>query len=220
MIFSALSVATLNFLGFDGITTLSEEARGGARAVGRAIMISLCLAAVLFIAATWLASLFVLDRASFPPGPPTDGAFYAIAEIIGGKWFLAMASSKVLVAGVAVAAAAQIATARLIYGMARDGKTAAIVRARAPDASRAASGHPADRGRQSRHRPRLRPPVRAADHAGVLRRAGRIPAAARVGDRPLRVAAKEHTLVRTPARAARRCARSPSTCWSTWHTTR
>ena len=112
VIFSALSVATLNFLGFDGITTLSEEARGGARAVGRAMMISLGLAAVLFIAATWLASLFVLDRASFPPGQPTDGAFYAIAEIIGGKWFLAMASSKVLVAGVAVAAAAQIATAR------------------------------------------------------------------------------------------------------------
>jgi len=122
LIFSALSVATLNFLGFDGISTLVEEARDGARAVGRAIMISLCLTAVLFIAATWLASLFVLDRSSFPPGPPTDGAFYAIAEIIGGKWFLAMASSKVLVAGVAVAAAAQTATARLIYGMARDGR--------------------------------------------------------------------------------------------------
>jgi amino acid transporter len=122
VIFGALSVATLNFLGFDGITTLVEEARGGARAVGRAIMISLCLAAVLFIGATYLASLFVLDLARFPPGQPTDGAFYAIAEIIGGKWFLAMASSKVLIAGVAVAAAAQIATARLIYGMARDGK--------------------------------------------------------------------------------------------------
>ena len=121
-IFSALSVATLNFLGFDGISTLVEEARGGARDVGRAMMISLCLAAVLFICATYLASLFVLDRSSFPPGPHTDGAFYTVAEIIGGKWFLALASSKVLIAGVAVAAASQIATARLIYGMARDGR--------------------------------------------------------------------------------------------------
>jgi amino acid transporter len=122
VIFAALSVATLNFLGFDGISTLAEEARGGALAVGRAIMISLVLATLLFIAATWLASLFVLERAGFPPGPPTDGAFYAIAELIGGKWFVAMASSKVLVAGVAVAAAALSATARVIYGMARDGQ--------------------------------------------------------------------------------------------------
>jgi amino acid transporter len=122
VIFAALSVATLNFLGFDGISTLVEEARGGAAAVGRAMMISLCLAALLFIAATWLASLFVLGQPAFEPGPPTDGAFYTIAELIGGKWFLALASSKVLVAGVAVAATAQIATARLIYGMARDGR--------------------------------------------------------------------------------------------------
>jgi amino acid transporter len=122
VVFSALSVATLNFLGFDGISTLVEEARGGARDVGRALLWSVCLAALLFIAATWLASLFVLDLAHFPPGPATDGAFYTIAEIIGGTWFKAAASSKVLVAGVAVAAASQTATARLMYGMARDGR--------------------------------------------------------------------------------------------------
>jgi amino acid transporter len=122
VVFSALSVATLNVLGFDGISTLVEEARGGARDVGRALLWSVCLAALLFIAATWLASLFVLDLAHFPPGPATDGAFYTIAEIIGGTWFKAAASSKVLVAGVAVAGASQTATARLIYGMARDGR--------------------------------------------------------------------------------------------------
>ncbi len=122
VVFSALSVATLNFLGFDGISTLVEEARGGAQAVGRALLWSLCLAALVFIAATYLASLFVLDRGSFPPGLSTDGAFYGIAEIIGGPWFKVAASSKVLVAGVAVAAASQVATARLMYGMARDGR--------------------------------------------------------------------------------------------------
>lgn len=122
VIFSALSVATLNFLGFDGISTLVEEARDGAASVGRALLWSVCLAAVLFISATWLTSLFVLDRTHFEPGPPTDGAFYIVAEIIGGSWFKAAASSKVLVAGVAVAAASQTATARLMYAMARDGR--------------------------------------------------------------------------------------------------
>jgi amino acid transporter len=122
VIFGALSIATLNFLGFDGISTLAEEARGGATAVGHAILLSLCLTVLLFVAQTWLASLFVLDRTSFPPGPATDGAFYDIAGLIGGPWFKVLASSKLLVAGVAVAAVSQVATARLMYGMARDGK--------------------------------------------------------------------------------------------------
>ena len=34
LIFSALSVAVLSFLGFDAISTLSEEAKGGVRVVG------------------------------------------------------------------------------------------------------------------------------------------------------------------------------------------
>ena len=121
-IFAALSVATLNFLGFDAIATLVEEARGGAAAVGSAIVLSLCLATVIFVAMTYLASLFVLDRPSFAAGEPTDVAIYGIAETIGGPWFRFTASSKVLFAGVAAAAASQVATARLLFSMARDGR--------------------------------------------------------------------------------------------------
>jgi amino acid transporter len=121
-IFAALSVATLNFLGFDGIATLVEEARGGAAAVGRATVLSLCLATVIFVVMTYLASLFVLDQPSFAPGEPTDAAIYGIAERIGGPWFRILASSKVLFAGTAAAAASQVATARLLFSMARDGR--------------------------------------------------------------------------------------------------
>jgi amino acid transporter len=121
-IFAALSVATLNFLGFDGISTLAEEARGGAAAVGRATVLTLCLATVIFVGVTYLASLFVLGRTSFAPGEPTDAAIYGIAEQIGGPWFKLIASSKVLFAGTAAAAASQVATARLLFSMARDGR--------------------------------------------------------------------------------------------------
>jgi amino acid transporter len=85
------------------------------------MLLALGVAAVLFVAQTWLTSLFVLDRSQFPP-QEVDGAFYGIAATIGGTWFKVLASSKVLVAGFAVAAASQIATARLMYGMARDGR--------------------------------------------------------------------------------------------------
>jgi amino acid transporter len=121
-IFGALSVGTFAFLGFDGISTLVEEARGGAAAVGRATLLALCLATVIFVLVTYLASLFVLGRTGFAPGIPTDAAIYGIAEQIGGPWFKLIVSSKVLFAGTAAAAASQVATARLLFSMARDGR--------------------------------------------------------------------------------------------------
>ena len=121
-LFAALSVATLCFLGFDGISTLVEEARGGSAAVARATIISLCLATVIFVTITYLTSLFVLNRTAFAPGEPTDGAIYGIAGQIGGPWFKFVASSKVLFTGTAAAAASQVATGRLLFSMARDGK--------------------------------------------------------------------------------------------------
>jgi amino acid transporter len=122
IVFAALSLAVLNFLGFDAISTLSEEARGGAPAVGRATLLSLCLGAAFFMGLTYITSLLVLDRASFAPGQETDGAIFAIALMIGGSWFLLMTSLKTLFTGTAVALAFQVATARLLFGMARDGK--------------------------------------------------------------------------------------------------
>jgi amino acid transporter len=122
IIFGALSLAVLNFLGFDAISTLSEEARGGARAVGRATLLSLCVGALIFMILTYVTSLLVLDRTSFAPGQETDGAIYTIAFMIGGSWFMLLASFKTFFTGTAVSLAAQVATARLLFSMARDGK--------------------------------------------------------------------------------------------------
>ena len=45
----------MSFLGFDAVSTLAEEVRGGDRKlVGRAILRGLVLAAVLFVATTWV----------------------------------------------------------------------------------------------------------------------------------------------------------------------
>jgi len=123
IVFGALSLAVLSFLGFDAISTLSEESRDGAAAVGRATMLSLCLSAVLFVAQTWLASLFVPGRTSFPPGEPTNTAFYDIAALVGGYGFkFLLAVPGIFLSGVAGAVTAQAASARLLFGMARDGE--------------------------------------------------------------------------------------------------
>jgi amino acid transporter len=123
MIFGALSLAVLSFLGFDAISTLSEESRGGGRAVGRATLYSLCLAAILFVVQTWLASLFVLNVPRFSSGARANEAFYDIAQLVGGygyKFLITVPGA--FVAAMAGAIAAQGATARLIFGMARDGQ--------------------------------------------------------------------------------------------------
>ncbi len=123
LLFGALSLAVLSFLGFDAISTLSEESRGGSHAIARATMASLCVSAVLFVAQTWLASLFVLGRTGFAPGDPTNAAFYDIAQAIGGYWLKFLLTVPVAaMAGVAGALTAQAATARLLFSMARDGK--------------------------------------------------------------------------------------------------
>jgi amino acid transporter len=123
LIFGALALAVLSFLGFDAISTLSEEATGGAKAIGLATILSLCVSAVLFMAQTYLASLFVLGRTSFPAGAPTNEAFYAIAATIGGYWLKFLVAVPGMVIGVVAGAlSAQAATARLLYSIARDGK--------------------------------------------------------------------------------------------------
>lgn len=123
LVFGALSLAALSFLGFDAISTMAEETRGGPRVVGTATVLSLVLAASLFIGQTYLASLFVLGRTSFPAGDASANAFVTIAAMVGGqplKWVVAVLG--VVLSGLAGAMGAQAATARLLFSMARDGK--------------------------------------------------------------------------------------------------
>ena len=123
LIFSALSVAVLSFLGFDAISTLAEETKGGARVVGRATMYALCLAAALFIVQTYIAALLVPGQTAFAGEAATNDAFYNLSGVVGGGTFkLVVALSATLAAAIANALVAQAATARLLYAMARDGQ--------------------------------------------------------------------------------------------------
>ena len=122
LVFSAVSVAVLSFLGFDGISTLAEENRDGARSVGRATLAALGLAGVLFIVQTWVAALLVPDAARLlAEGDPAGTAFYDAAEVAGGRWLFVLTAVATAIAwGFANALVAQAATSRLLFSMARD----------------------------------------------------------------------------------------------------
>lgn len=120
----ATSIAVLSFLGFDGISTLSEESRGGRDAVGRATVLALLLVGALFMLQTWIAT----DLAQGMRFTAPDTAFYEISERAGGPWLrLITILAVVLASAVANAMAAQAAVARILFAMARDGKLPAIL---------------------------------------------------------------------------------------------
>ena len=121
LVFAALSVAVLSFLGFDAISTQAEEVRGGSRIVGRATVLALLMVAVLFIVQTYLASLLVPGKTQFGSEEAENQAFYNVAGLAAGHWLTVLvAVSSALAAAIANSLVAQNATARLLFSMARD----------------------------------------------------------------------------------------------------
>jgi amino acid transporter len=122
LVFGAVSVAVLSFLGFDGISTLAEENKDSARAIGRSMVAALLLAGVLFIVQTWVASLLVPGPGQLiSKGDPGGTAFYDAAAVAGGQWLSKLTALATAIAwGFANALVAQAATSRLLYAMARD----------------------------------------------------------------------------------------------------
>ena len=122
LVFGSVSIAVLSFLGFDAISTLAEESRESARAIGRSMVAALLLAGTLFIVQTWVASLLVNDPAKLiSQGDPNGTAFYDAARVAGGPWLASLTALATAIAwGFANSLVAQAATSRLLFAMARD----------------------------------------------------------------------------------------------------
>ncbi len=123
MALGATSIAVLSFLGFDGISTLGEEARDR-DGVGRATLLSLLMVGLLFMLQTWIAAELSVGR----PFDDLDSAFYEVADAAGGTWLKQLALvATVVSAGIANAMAAQAAISRVLFAMARDRKLPSVL---------------------------------------------------------------------------------------------
>lgn len=127
LVFSAVSLSATSFLGFDAISTLAEEVRGDSRRiVGRATIASLLLAAVLFVAQTWIAADLANGRSFASP----DTAMYEVVAIAGGKAFSSLTACLCAVMfGLTSAGVVQASISRLLFAMARDGRMPAFMAA-------------------------------------------------------------------------------------------
>jgi amino acid transporter len=116
-IVTATSFAALTYIGFDSVTTLAEEVKNPRRNVLVAI-VSVCLFTGLFGALlVYLAQLVFPQYQAFT-NPET--AFLDVARRAGGPFLFQAIAVLMVIALLGSALTAQIAAARLLYGMGRD----------------------------------------------------------------------------------------------------
>lgn len=123
-IVGAVSVAVLSFLGFDAVAGFAEENAGAPRDIGRAILFCLAASGAAFVGQTWLAGvLSPLDPADLLAHPERQGtAFYDVARLRLAPWFATVVAATKAIGPAFAAMTGQAAAARLLYGMARDGR--------------------------------------------------------------------------------------------------
>jgi amino acid transporter len=117
-IFSATSLCVMSFLGFDAISTLSEEVKDqDHRIVGRAIITVLLISAAFFILLAWvfgnaLPGIKIEDPAA---------AYLDLARAAIGPWAASViAWAVVVVVGFSNALPMQVGVARVLFAMGRD----------------------------------------------------------------------------------------------------
>lgn len=121
IVFGAIPLAALSFIGFDAISTLNEEAEGGGPAVARATMIVLVAVTVLFVTQVYFAAAFAPADGVFPNDTAELNAFYNISGTVLGDWFRVVVTlASALIAIFANSIASQATSSRLVFSMARD----------------------------------------------------------------------------------------------------
>lgn len=117
-VLQATGIVIVSYLGFDAISTLSEEAEDPHRSVGRAIILSILSIGILFVVITVLAGFVAPDYQNLNQ----NTAFLGILQRVGGTWLVKLADITIILSfGFASGQEGQTAVSRILYAMGRDG---------------------------------------------------------------------------------------------------
>ena len=112
------SIAVLTYIGFDAISTLSEEVHDPRRNILRGTVLVCLIIGVLSAIEVYAAQLiWPVGR----PFPDVDTAYVHVAGVAGGPWLFQTMNLTLLVATIGSGAGAMGAGARLLFGMGREG---------------------------------------------------------------------------------------------------
>jgi putrescine importer len=112
------SIAVLTYIGFDGISTFSEEVENPRRNIMLATVLVCLLVGVLSAAEVYAAQL-VWGSKPFPPDK-VESAFPLVAQQVGGFFLFHLLNFTVLIANIGSGMGSQLAAGRLLYGMGRN----------------------------------------------------------------------------------------------------
>lgn len=110
------SLAVLTYIGFDGISTLSEEAHNPRRNIPLATVLVCLITGILASVEVYAAQLV---WPASQPYPDVDTAFVFVAGRAAGPWLFSLVNITLLVATIGSGSGAQLGAARLLYGMGR-----------------------------------------------------------------------------------------------------
>ncbi len=113
----ATALAVLTYIGFDAISTLSEEVQNPRRNVLLATVMVCLFTGIFGALQVYLAQLVWPDWTSYPD---VDTAFVHVAGRAGGATLFVVLNLALLVANMGSGMGAQLGASRLLYGMGRD----------------------------------------------------------------------------------------------------
>jgi putrescine importer len=116
VVLTGASIACLTYIGFDGISTLSEEVENPRRNILLATVLTCLITGLLASVLVYLAQLVWGNWTGFPD---VDTAFVHVAGKAGGAWLFTLVSLTLLVANLGSGTGAHLGAARLLYGMGR-----------------------------------------------------------------------------------------------------
>jgi putrescine importer len=121
---SATSIAVLSYLGFDAVTTLSEETNNPRRDIPKAVYWSVVIGAGTMILTGYFAMLVIPNWQALTSGPQASNwvntTLEMVAKMAPGGWFHIFYVAGFLIAMGVFNVVATAAGARLLYGMGRD----------------------------------------------------------------------------------------------------
>src|SRR5947208_8392658 len=117
VVLTGASIASLTYIGFDGISTLSEEVENPRRNIMLATVLTCLIIGVLASIQVYAAQLVWGDWKGFPD---VDTAFVYVAGKAGGAMMFQLLNITLLVANFGSGTGSQLGAARLLYGMGRE----------------------------------------------------------------------------------------------------